>query len=45
MLRSVSMPPILMVSTEYPPMQGGVGRYTLNLTKKAFAKSSALKSM
>jgi glycosyltransferase involved in cell wall biosynthesis len=24
---------ILMVSTEYPPMQGGVGRYTANLTK------------
>ena len=24
---------ILMVSTEYPPMQGGVGRYTYNLTK------------
>jgi glycosyltransferase involved in cell wall biosynthesis len=27
------MPNILMVSTEYPPMQGGVGRYTFNLTK------------
>ncbi|MFZ0514307.1 MAG: glycosyltransferase, partial [Candidatus Nitrosopolaris sp.] len=25
---------ILMVSTEYPPMQGGVGRYTFNLTKE-----------
>ena len=25
---------ILMVSTEYPPMQGGVGRYTYNLTKE-----------
>lgn len=24
---------IMMVSTEYPPMQGGVGRYTANLTK------------
>ena len=24
---------ILMVSTEYPPMKGGVGRYTYNLTK------------
>lgn len=24
---------ILMISTEYPPMQGGVGRYTANLTK------------
>lgn len=24
---------ILMVSTEYPPMYGGVGRYTYNLTK------------
>jgi len=23
-----------MVSTEYPPMQGGVGRYTYNLTKE-----------
>jgi glycosyltransferase involved in cell wall biosynthesis len=26
------LPRILMVSTEYPPMQGGVGRYTENLT-------------
>jgi glycosyltransferase involved in cell wall biosynthesis len=25
---------ILMVSTEYPPMQGGVGRYTSNLTRE-----------
>jgi hypothetical protein len=24
---------ILMVCTEYPPMQGGVGRYTHNLVK------------
>jgi glycosyltransferase involved in cell wall biosynthesis len=24
---------VLMVSTEYPPMRGGVGRYTSNLTK------------
>ncbi|MDQ4074376.1 MAG: glycosyltransferase, partial [Thermoproteota archaeon] len=24
---------ILMVSTEYPPMTGGIGRYTFNLTK------------
>lgn len=24
---------ILMVSTEYPPMQGGVGKYTANLTR------------
>jgi glycosyltransferase involved in cell wall biosynthesis len=32
MLRSANMPQILMVSTEYPPMQGGVGRYTFNLT-------------
>lgn len=24
---------VLMVSTEYPPMKGGVGRYTYNLTK------------
>ena len=23
---------VLMVSTEYPPMMGGVGRYTANLT-------------
>jgi glycosyltransferase involved in cell wall biosynthesis len=28
-----SLPRILMVSTEYPPMQGGVGRYTFNLTR------------
>lgn len=26
------LPRILMVSTEYHPMQGGVGRYTENLT-------------
>lgn len=25
---------ILMVSTEYPPMYGGVGRYTANLTRE-----------
>jgi glycosyltransferase involved in cell wall biosynthesis len=25
---------IMMVSTEYPPMLGGVGRYTANLTKE-----------
>jgi hypothetical protein len=24
---------VLMVSTEYPPMPGGVGRYTANLTE------------
>ena len=24
---------VVMVSTEYPPMKGGVGRYTYNLTK------------
>ena len=24
---------VLMVSTEYPPMTGGIGRYTSNLTK------------
>jgi hypothetical protein len=24
---------VLMVSTEYPPMMDGVGRYTYNLTK------------
>jgi glycosyltransferase involved in cell wall biosynthesis len=33
MLRSVGKPRILMVSTEYPPMKGGVGRYTFNLTR------------
>src|SRR5262245_56160484 len=25
---------VLMVSTEYPPMHGGVGRYTYNLVKE-----------
>ena len=30
--RSTAVPRILMVCTEYPPMQGGVGRYTHNLT-------------
>ena len=25
---------VLMVSTEYPPMPGGVGRYTSNLTNE-----------
>jgi hypothetical protein len=29
---STVIPRILMVCTEYPPMQGGVGRYTHNLT-------------
>lgn len=29
---SAVTPRILMISTEYPPMQGGVGRYTYNLT-------------
>lgn len=29
---STVIPRILMVCTEYPPMQGGVGRYTYNLT-------------
>ena len=24
---------VLMVSPEFPPMNGGVGRYTMNLTK------------
>jgi glycosyltransferase involved in cell wall biosynthesis len=24
---------VLMVCTEYPPMQGGIGRYTYNLVK------------
>jgi glycosyltransferase involved in cell wall biosynthesis len=33
MLRSLGKPRILMVSTEYPPMKGGVGRYTFNLTR------------
>src|SRR5919106_5429329 len=33
MLRSVERARILMVSTEYPPMKGGVGRYTFNLTQ------------
>lgn len=31
---------VLMVSTEYPPMPGGVGRYTANLTK-AIRKAGA----
>jgi glycosyltransferase involved in cell wall biosynthesis len=31
---------VLMVSTEYPPMPGGVGRYTANLTK-AIRKTGA----
>ena len=26
------LPKILMVSTEYPPMRGGVGRYTSSKT-------------
>jgi Starch synthase catalytic domain len=25
---------VLMVSTEYPPMKGGVGRHAANLTKE-----------
>jgi glycosyltransferase involved in cell wall biosynthesis len=29
---------ILMVCTEYPPMQGGVGRYTHNLVKSLHSK-------
>jgi glycosyltransferase involved in cell wall biosynthesis len=29
---STVIPRVLMVCTEYPPMQGGVGRYTYNLT-------------
>jgi glycosyltransferase involved in cell wall biosynthesis len=28
------LPKILMVSTEYPPMRGGVGRYTYNLVRQ-----------
>lgn len=35
LLHSTNVPArVLMVSTEYPPMQGGVGRYTFNLTKE-----------
>jgi glycosyltransferase involved in cell wall biosynthesis len=30
---------ILMVCTEYPPMQGGVGRYTHNLVKSLRSNS------
>jgi glycosyltransferase involved in cell wall biosynthesis len=33
MLRNANTSRILMISTEYPPMQGGVGRYTYNLTR------------
>ena len=28
------LPKILMVSTEYHPMRGGVGRYTFNLVRQ-----------
>jgi glycosyltransferase involved in cell wall biosynthesis len=31
---------ILMVSTEYPPMHGGVGRYTFNLVRELRKKGS-----
>ena len=31
---------ILMVSTEYPPMRGGVGRYTFNLVRQLRKKGS-----
>ena len=34
MTKTKTLPRILMVSTEYPPMQGGVGRYTFNLTRE-----------
>jgi hypothetical protein len=34
---------ILMVCTEYPPMQGGIGRYTYNLVKSL--RSKGIKSM
>jgi hypothetical protein len=34
---------ILMVYTEYPPMQGGIGRYTYNLVKSL--RSKGIKSM
>ena len=33
-----SIPKILMVSTEYPPMRGGVGRYTFNLVRQSTQK-------
>ncbi|MGB8101450.1 MAG: hypothetical protein WCE96_07210 [Nitrososphaeraceae archaeon] len=29
-----NLPKILMVSTEYPPLRGGVGRYTFNLVRQ-----------
>ncbi len=31
---------ILMVSTEYPPMHGGVGRYAFNLVRELRKKGS-----
>ena len=34
------LPKILMVSTEYPPMRGGVGRYTFNLVRQLRKKGS-----
>ena len=34
---------ILMVCTEYPPMQGGIGRYTFNLVKSLRAKGIEIK--
>ncbi len=36
--RRISDFSILMVCTEYPPMQGGIGRYTSNLVKTLLAK-------
>jgi len=35
LLHSANVPArVSMVSTKYPPMQGGIGRYTFNLTKE-----------
>ena len=34
MMIKKQLPKILMVSTEYPPMRGGVGRYTFNLVRQ-----------
>jgi glycosyltransferase involved in cell wall biosynthesis len=34
---------VLMVSTEYPPMQGGIGRYTYNLVKSLRARDIDIK--
>lgn len=34
---------ILMVCTEYPPMQGGIGRYVYNLVKSLRSKGIEIK--